>query len=57
MAGRAIPPVTSFKAGAIEVAWTTQGPAIAYDAGPVPEVIEERTPGFIVDGRVHPTLS
>jgi hypothetical protein len=57
IAGRAIPPVTAFKAGAIEVTWTTEEPAIAYYAGPVPEVIEEGTTGFIVDGRAHPTLS
>jgi len=57
MAGRAIPPVTTFKAGAIEVTWTTKEPAIAYHAGPVPEVNEEGPTGFIVDVRPHPTLS
>jgi hypothetical protein len=57
MAGRAMPPATAFKAGEIEVTWTTEEPAIAYHAGPVPEVIEEGTTGFIVDVRAHPTLS
>jgi hypothetical protein len=31
--------------------------AIACHAGQVPEVIEEETTGFILDGRTHPTLS
>jgi hypothetical protein len=57
MAGRAIPPVTAFKAGAIEVTRTTEELAIGYHAGPVPEVTEEGTTGFIVDGRARPTLS
>ena len=35
----------------------TEEPAIAYHAGPVPEVMEEGTTGFIIDVRAHPTLS